>query len=438
MSLGTFKIPVEEYYNKSRSFRDKVEELRDDVEDHFIRSVARNIGSLDSRDQSAVEGISAYIKAKQELQTLDEHIERLNRMSSEGGSNPLDRVVQLDKEYSVQFKNLGNGASSPQVNQAISSIHYHVEVEQFKYGFTSLVSQLTSGEVTLLANMLNMSDTGFKDWLSSGFHSISTTEEITDLLDKLYTGSGKGISFQTLLYSDEIGVAMRHSRLVEKTLEVMMDLPYILKSQKWAKVATDMLEKPTKFMTNLKMVGNVVGGKYVEAGGRLIKDFIKSDAVRLGGETIAWASLAISGGMNVYSEWNSKKTDSKTVVGKVAKTAIGASIDTVSSIGPLDGMWLGAKTGGLAGPQGAIVGSVVGLTIGTANLIGDIFIPKKKEAFYNSIKDGAYKLVDIGEQLVENTGKAIESAWNDLKSVGQNVSDYFNSNSKMLASWFGG
>ncbi|HEM6206221.1 TPA: hypothetical protein U2C46_002132 [Streptococcus suis] len=437
MSLGTFKIPVEEYYSKSRSFRDKVEELRDDVEDNFIRLVSSNIGSLDSRDQNAVEGISAYLKAKQELQILNEHIERLNKMSLEGSGNPLDRVVQLDKEYSVQFKNLGNGASSPQVNQAISSIHYHVEVEQFKYGFTSLVSQLTSGEVTLLANMLNMSDTGFKDWFSSGFHSISTTEEITDLLDKLYTGSGKGISFQTLLYSDEIGVAMRHSRLVEKTLEVMMDLPYILKSQKWAKVATDMLEKPTKFMTNLKMVGNVVGGKYVEAGGTLIKDFIKSDAVKLGGETIAWASLAISGGMNVYSEWNSKKTDSKTVVGKVAKTAIGASIDTVSSIGPLDGMWLGAKLGAVStNPMVAVGGSLVGLGIGTANLIGDVFFPKEKEAIYDTIKDGAYKLVDLGEQLVENTGKAIESAWNDLKSVGQNVSEFFNNNLEAV-NWFG-
>ncbi|NQP01957.1 hypothetical protein HO940_10595, partial [Streptococcus suis] len=123
MSLGTFKIPVEEYYNKSRSFRDKVEELRDDVEDNFIRLVSSNIGSLDSRDQNAVEGISAYLKAKQELQILNEHIERLNKMSLEGSGNPLDRVVQLDKEYSVQFKNLGNGASSPQVNQAISSIH---------------------------------------------------------------------------------------------------------------------------------------------------------------------------------------------------------------------------------------------------------------------------------------------------------------------------
>lgn len=68
--LGTFKIPVEEYYSKSRSFRDKVEELRDDVEDNFIRLVSSNIGSLDSRDQNAVEGISAYLRPNKSFEFL--------------------------------------------------------------------------------------------------------------------------------------------------------------------------------------------------------------------------------------------------------------------------------------------------------------------------------------------------------------------------------
>lgn len=87
------------------------------------------------------------------------------------------------------------------------------------------------------------------------------------------------------------------------------------------------------------------------------------------------------------------------------------------------------------------IGSVVQLKNGNRKIMIINRFPlfrRENEVGYDTIKDEAYKLVDLGEQLVENTGKAIESAWNDLKSVGQNVSDYFNSNSKMLASWFGG
>ena len=40
---------------------------------------------------------------------------------------------------------------------------------------------------------------------------------------------------------------------------------------------------------------------------------------------------------------NNSKTDSKTTVGKIGKSVIGGTIDTISNVGPLDGMWLGAK-----------------------------------------------------------------------------------------------
>lgn len=46
-------------------------------------------------------------------------------MSLEGSGNPLDRVVQLDKDYSQIFKNIGNGASLIQVVNAVS----HLESE---------------------------------------------------------------------------------------------------------------------------------------------------------------------------------------------------------------------------------------------------------------------------------------------------------------------
>ncbi|WP_413818117.1 hypothetical protein, partial [Streptococcus suis] len=51
-------------------------------------------------------------------------------MSLEGSGNPLDRVVQLDKDYSQIFKNIGDGSSSVQVNQAISRINKEVSQKE--------------------------------------------------------------------------------------------------------------------------------------------------------------------------------------------------------------------------------------------------------------------------------------------------------------------
>ena len=136
---------------------------------------------------------------------------------------------------------------------------------------------------------------------------------------------------------------------------------------------------------------------------------------------------------------NWKQTDSKTVVGKVAKTAIGASIDTVSSIGPLDGMWLGAKIGASSThPVGIVAGSLFGLGVGAANLMGDVFFPEQKQAVDGAIKDGAYWLVDRGEEIAESTGKAIQAGWEELKSVGKNVSEFFQGALDNSLSWFGG
>lgn len=85
------------------------------------------------------------------------------------------------------------------------------------------------------------------------------------------------------------------------------------------------------------------------------------------------------------------------------------------------------------------IGSVVQLKNGNRKIMIINRFPlfrRENEVGYDTIKDEAYKLVDLGEQLVENTGKAIESAWNDLKSVGQNVSEFFNNNLEAV-NWFG-
>ena len=133
---------------------------------------------------------------------------------------------------------------------------------------------------------------------------------------------------------------------------------------------------------------------------------------------------------------NNSKTDSKTAVGKVGKSVIGGTIDTISNVGPLDGMWLGAKIGTAFGGNTAI-GAVVGLAWGTLNLIGSAVAPEFKKSVYDGAKNLAYGAVDVVESGVESIGKGIHQGVETVKSVGKNVSDFFNGGLKTVSSLFG-
>ena len=134
---------------------------------------------------------------------------------------------------------------------------------------------------------------------------------------------------------------------------------------------------------------------------------------------------------------NNSKTDSKTTVGKIGKSVIGGTIDTLSNVGPLDGMWLGAKIGAKAGPQGLVVGTLAGLGLGTINLAGSLFFPDQKKALYDGVKNFAYGAVDVVESGVESIGKGIHQGLETVKSVGKSVSDFFNGGLKAASSLFG-
>ncbi len=165
---------------------------------------------------------------------------------------------------------------------------------------------------------------------------------------------------------------------------------------------------------------------------------MKSDAVKLGGETVAWATLGIEEGLNIKSAWSSSETDSKTTAGKVGKSIVGGTIDTISNVGPLDGMWLGAKIGAAStNPMVVVGGSLLGLGLGTANLIGSAFFPKQKKAIYNGIKNGAYAAVDWVEDKALSAGKAVTQSVESVKSIGKKVSNFFNGGAKTVSSWFG-
>ena len=114
---------------------------------------------------------------------------------------------------------------------------------------------------------------------------------------------------------------------------------------------------------------------------------------------------------------------------------IGGTIDTISNVGPLDGMWLGAKAGALGGHP--VEGAIAGLALGTLNLIGSAVVPEFKKSVYDGAKNLAYGAVDGIETGVESIGNGIHQGVETVKSVGKNVSDFFNGGLKTVLSLFG-
>lgn len=114
---------------------------------------------------------------------------------------------------------------------------------------------------------------------------------------------------------------------------------------------------------------------------------------------------------------------------------IGGTIDTISNVGPLDGMWLGAKAGALGGHP--VEGAIAGLALGTLNLIGSAVVPEFKKSVYEGAKNIAYGAVDMVESGVESIGKGLHQGLETVKSVGKNVSDFFNGGLKAASSLFG-
>ena len=441
MADGVFTIPMSEYYSKSSELKGKVSDLITDVENNFLSKVSANIDTLDEQDISVVEGFASYTNAKSKLETLKEYETQLTKMSSEGDSNPLNGVVSLDKQYSAKFLDVSKGADSQTVASAISAIDRNIssqaEVIKARESFLAFISSLTGiGEKEAIAKILGIDVKDLGKWAKAAADRIKGADDFSKLLDTLYTGSGKGISFQTLLYSKEIGQALQSSPLVEKVLTFMMDLPDAIKSTKWVSKLSKLVGPVTKGFKHIKTAASFFMGEYATGLGNIAKDFIKSDKFKIGGEIVGWGVLTVEEGVNIYKNYNNSKTDSKTAVGKVGKSVLGGTIDTISNVGPLDGMWLGAKAGTALGGN-VVAGAITGLVVGTFNLAGSIFFPEQKKAFYDGAKNLAYGAVDVVESGVESIGKGIHQGLETVKSVGKSVSDFFNGGLKAASSLFG-
>ena len=113
--------------------------------------------------------------------------------------------------------------------------------------------------------------------------------------------------------------------------------------------------------------------------------------------------------------------------GSVGKGVIGGAIDTVKSVGPLEGMTIGATLGTAVPVVGNVAGAVLGGIAGLVN-VGIQFV---WPSAYDDIKDGAYKLYDKG---VDAVGKSVSQGVETVKSVYKDVQNVGKSIGKALSS----
>ncbi|PCS05460.1 hypothetical protein RU86_GL000839 [Lactococcus piscium] len=105
--------------------------------------------------------------------------------------------------------------------------------------------------------------------------------------------------------------------------------------------------------------------------------------------------------------------------GSIGKGIIGGGIETLKSIGPLEGMTLLAPLG----PVGIAIGGTIGF--------GNVILQAVNPHFYDDIKDDAYKLYDNSKVAI---GKGISQGLNTAKHVYKDVQNVGKSLGKAISS----
>ena len=155
-----------------------------------------------------------------------------------------------------------------------------------------------------------------------------------------------------------------------------------------------------KFLPKINTLGKIVEvtGKWTSPLKAAVSTGLKPVAKVLGkvGPGLTWAQLGVTFASSGVSEYAKTKS--------LGKAVIGGAIDTVKSIGPLEGMAVGAQVGTLiGGPAGTAIGAVAGGALGLINVGAQFIAPH----LYDDIKKGAYKLYDKAADGVKNVGKAL-------------------------------
>ena len=107
--------------------------------------------------------------------------------------------------------------------------------------------------------------------------------------------------------------------------------------------------------------------------------------------------------------------------GSIGKGVIGGAIDTVKSIGPLEGATLGAAIGTAIPVVGDVAGAVIGFGLGMLNKGVQFRWPSGYDNFKNSIYDVYDKSTkDIGK-AVEQKVDTVKHVYRDIQQVGKSI-----------------
>ena len=391
---GNFTFPVASYYDKSTSFKQKVESFANEVESKFYRVVKTKITSLDAQDQQYIEGIIAYTKGQSKLKELnDKYLPKLNSMQTENGNNPMNALIECDNKYQGVFNQLKDGKLSKEIDKKMDRFEGKVDEIRFlelqKFSREEMIKHF--GETVEILKEIDGND-----WYERFKKTASLADYINDFSKKADEFAQKypkraAIIFDIMMKSDNFTNFLRGTE----------DLTKAIKSLPHAEVILASLAKSDKLLSK---AGDLVNGKFLKFAHRFIGS----------GAKLGWAGVILSVGINGYYNATSEEvfkdfSEGKAVRGSV-KVVAGTGIDVVKNFGVVDGIVAGAVIGSAGYGIGAVPGAIIGGVIGVSNQLAQFVWPD----MYNNLKSKTYAAID----WVADTAT---KSWNNLKTTASNA-----------------
>ncbi|USS90293.1 hypothetical protein [Fructilactobacillus carniphilus] len=223
--------------------------------------------------------------------------------------------------------------------------------------------------------------------------AVLDSKELTNFANT-YISSSHKIKLMRLL--------VKYRKLGDKTFLKVLSINKIGSAVK----CVDYFTSPFKSFTakGLKMIPKVKG------------------IIGKGGGAATWAELVITFASSAVGEFQKTKS--------IGKASIGGALDTVKSVGPLEGAAVGASVGGAIGSVvpifgtgvGVLAGTVFGGIFGASNSINNFIHPH----FYSGLKKTAYSDYDkIKKTAYSDYDKIKKTAYSDYDKIKKTAySDY--------------
>lgn len=368
--MAQFKIPIPEYQAKSKQLMNAIEDTADDFKQQFLNKI-KELDVIDEKDRGALEGSHAYTSAFKKYNEIHEEVlESFQKMASDGGDNPMDPLVQKDKDFANRFEEISNHKNDSEITNRIGQINVAVNQDcnfdraktligfMRKYfnskEYKQIQSFIDKGDIMGAFNRMLECD-AFLAALDSAPKLADTFLDVAcgalkfqDKVNKTWTKSikaflnSKGLS--ALLKKLPPETALRFFEAVDKC------------------VPNKILKVSGQFLKGMKDIVNLDGKGFVKKNlkklGKLGKGFI--------GKTLGkclkspWAGPIFSGASSTITD--SIKT------GDIRKGVGHGVVDSIASIDGIDGAMIGGTIGAkIGGLEGALIGGGIGLIAGGAN-----------------------------------------------------------------------